>query len=164
MKLFGIVGWKNSGKTGLMERLVAEISARGFSVSTIKHAHHAFDIDHEGRDSFRHRAAGASQVLISSGKRWALMHELRGQDEPEMATLLAKMAPVDLILVEGYKLEDHPKIECYRADVRDPIRADEDDSIIAVATDSDLTVDTPCLDLNNTSEIADFILAQVGLA
>ena len=114
MKIYGVVGYKNAGKTGLMERLVTEITSRGFTVSTVKHAHHTFDVDQEGKDSYRHRTAGASQVLLSSAHRWALMSELRGQAEPSLETLLAQLAPVDLVLVEGYKRDSHPKIEAYR--------------------------------------------------
>ena len=115
MRIYGVTGWKNSGKTTLVERLVAEIAGRGLSVSTIKHAHHAFDPDQPGRDSHRHRAAGASQVLVSSRKRWALMTENRGRPEAELGALIGQLAPVDLVLVEGYKQERHPKIETRRA-------------------------------------------------
>jgi len=164
MNIFGIVGWKNSGKTGLMERLVADITARGFTVSTIKHAHHSFDVDHPGRDSYRHRVAGASQVMLASGNRWALMHELRDEEEPAFETLLSKMSPVDLILVEGYKREAHAKLECFRDGVSDPLRLHDDSTICAVATDTDVgALDVPIFDLNNTSAIADFILAHQGL-
>lgn len=164
MKVFGIIGWKNSGKTGLMERLVADITARGFSVSTIKHAHHSFDVDHEGRDSFRHRAAGASQVMLASGKRWALMDELRDAPEPSFETLLGKLDPVDLILVEGYKGESHPKLECFRAEVSDPLRQTLDNTICAIATDTDIAnTDVPVFDLNDTGAIVDFILNHQGL-
>jgi molybdopterin-guanine dinucleotide biosynthesis protein MobB len=164
MKIFGIVGWKNSGKTGLMERLVTEITARGFKVSTIKHAHHSFDVDHPGRDSYRHRAAGASQVMLASGNRWALMHELRDEPEPEFETLLAKMTPVDLILVEGYKQEAHAKLECVRSEVMEPLRYTTDDTICAVATDAPLgDIDLPVFDLNDTKAIADYILKHQGL-
>lgn len=164
MNIFGIVGWKNSGKTGLMERLVANITARGFKVSTIKHAHHSFDVDHPGRDSFRHRAAGASEVMLSSGNRWALMHELRAEDEPTFETLLAKMSAVDLILVEGYKSEAHPKIECFRQGVTDPMRVHTDDTICAVASDTKLeNMSVPMFDLDDTNAIADFILIHQGL-
>ena len=163
-RVFGIVGWKNSGKTGLMERLVADITARGFTVSTIKHAHHSFDVDHPGRDSHRHRVAGASQVMLASGSRWALMHELRGAPEPSFETLLAKMSPVDLILVEGYKREAHPKIECYRTAVSDPLRLHDDNTICAVATDTDVgKLQVPIFDLNETKTIADFILSHQDL-
>ena len=109
MKLYGVTGWKNGGKTGLMERLVAEFCTRGLRVSTIKHAHHSTDVDQPGRDSFRHREAGAAEVMLASPNRWALMHELRGDAEPSLADLLAKMTPADLILIEGYKREAHPK-------------------------------------------------------
>ncbi len=123
MRLYGVVGWKNAGKTGLMERLVTEITGRGFSVSTVKHAHHAFDVDHPGKDSHRHRVAGASEVLLASRKRVALMQELRGADEPALAELLGKLAPVDLVLIEGYKRDAHPKIEAHRAETGNPLIA-----------------------------------------
>ena len=161
MRLYGVVGWKNAGKTGLMERLVSEITGRGFSVSTVKHAHHVFDVDHPGKDSYRHRAAGASEVLLASRKRVALMQELRGADEPALVELLDKLAPVDLILIEGYKGEAHPKIEAHRAETGKPLIVDE--TVRAVASDVPLELDRPVFDLNDTSAIADFILAEVGL-
>jgi len=165
MNIFGIVGWKNSGKTGLMERLVADITARGFSVSTIKHAHHSFDVDHKGRDSYRHRDAGASQVMLASKNRWALMTELRDAPEPSFETLLSKMTPVDLILVEGYKGESHPKIECFRAEVSDPMRQSTDGTICGIATDvAGTQASVPVFDLNDTTAIADFILNHQGLS
>jgi molybdopterin-guanine dinucleotide biosynthesis protein MobB len=165
MKIFGVTGWKNSGKTGLMERLVTEITTRGFTVSTIKHAHHSFDVDHPGRDSYRHRTAGASQVMLASKNRWALMHELRDEEEPTFDELLARMSPVDLILVEGYKRESHSKIECFREGVSDPMRQNTDPTICAIATDTDVGVaNVPIFDLNNTSQIADFILKHQGLS
>ena len=163
MKRFGIVGFKNAGKTGLMERLVSDITAGGFTVSTIKHAHHSFDVDHPGKDSYRHRQAGASQTLLSSGTRWALMSELRGADEPPLADLLDVLNPVDLILIEGYKRDTHPKIEAYRAETGNPLLAPNDPTIKAVATDTSLTTTQPQFDLNDTKAIADFILSQVGL-
>ena len=112
--VFGITGWKNCGKTTLVERLVSELRTRGLKVATVKHAHHAFDIDHAGTDSFRHRAAGAQEVAIVSGHRWALMHELRDEEEPRLADVLTRMSPCDIILIEGYKREDHAKIELRR--------------------------------------------------
>ena len=115
MKIYGVTGWKNAGKTGLMERLVAEITSRGLSVSTIKHAHHSFDVDHPGKDSHRHRVAGAHEVLLASKNRIALMQELRDHEEPELAHLLTRLSPVDLVLIEGYKRDRHPKIEAHRA-------------------------------------------------
>ena len=163
MKVFGLVGYKNTGKTGLMERLVADITARGFSVSTIKHAHHSFDVDHAGKDSYRHRTAGASQVLLSSGTRWALMSELRGAQEPPLETLLAQLDPVDLILIEGYKSDNHRKIETYRKMTKGTLLAPADPTIIGVAADCAVSVTQPVFDLDDTTKIADFILAQVGL-
>lgn len=163
MNVFGIVGYKNTGKTGLMERLVSNITARGFSVSTIKHAHHSFDVDHPGKDSYRHRTAGAAQVLLSSGTRWALMSELRGADEPDLDTLLAQLDPVDLILIEGYKTDKHPKIETYRAATNGTLLAMNDPTILGVASDCAMTVTQPVFDLDDTTVIADFILSQVGL-
>ncbi|MDX8346697.1 molybdopterin-guanine dinucleotide biosynthesis protein B [Cognatiyoonia sp. IB215446] len=163
MRLYGIVGYKNAGKTGLMERLVKEITGRGFSVSTLKHAHHTFDIDHPGKDSYRHRQAGAHQVLLASRARWALMTELRDSDEPPLADLLTKLDPVDLILVEGYKRDTHPKIEAYRAETKNPILAHNDPTVRAMASDTAIDLDRPVFDLNDTKAIADFILAEVGL-
>lgn len=164
MKLYGVTGWKNSGKTVLMERLVGEFTRRGLSVSTIKHAHHDTEIDHPGRDSFRHREAGACEVLVSSPKRWALMHELRESDEPLLEDLVTRLSPVDLILVEGYKRAPHPKIEAHRRETGKPLLAPENATIRAVASDKprdDLAV--PLLDLNDTAAIADFIAREVGL-
>ena len=163
MKLYGVTGWKNAGKTGLMERLVSEFVARGLRVSTVKHAHHSFDVDHIGKDSHRHREAGASEVLLASRNRFALMHELRDEDEPTLQTLLSKLEPVDLVLVEGYKRDRHPKIEAFRAETGNPLIAPEDDTIRAIASDSPLDVDRPVFDLNDTRAIADFIMGEVGL-
>lgn len=163
MKIYGVVGWKNAGKTGLMERLVTEITGRGISVSTVKHAHHTFDVDHPGKDSHRHRIAGATEVLLASRNRFALMHELRDEDEPTLDVLLTKIAPVDLVLIEGYKRDAHPKVEAHRAETGNPLIAPEDDTIRAVASDVDLALDRPVFDLNDTVAIADFILSEVGL-
>ncbi len=163
MKVFGIVGWKNSGKTGLMERLVAEITARGFVVSTIKHAHHAFDVDQEGKDSYRHRAAGAQEVLLTSGTRWALMHELRQEHEATLDTLLAKLSPVDLVLVEGFKRDNHAKLECHRAETGKGLLAGEDGTIVAVGSNAQPEVTQPLFDLNDTKAIADFVIDYTGL-
>ncbi len=164
MRIFGVVGWKNSGKTGLVERLVAEITGRGFVVSTVKHAHHAFDVDQPGKDSFRHRAAGAREVLLTSHKRWALMHELRDAPEPPLDVQLARLAPCDLVIVEGYKREDYPKIEANRAATGQPLLAREDASVRAVASDQDFgDLHLPRFDLDDTVAIADFLLAECGL-
>jgi molybdopterin-guanine dinucleotide biosynthesis adapter protein len=168
MRVYGVTGWKNAGKTGLMERLVAEITGRGFRVSTVKHAHHATDIDHEGRDSFRHRQAGAAQVLVSSPVRWALMTELRDAPEPALDALLGKLDPVDLVLIEGYKTAPHPKVEAHRAETGRPLLASQNPTIRAVASDSANQVGQsglglPVFDLDDTAAIADFILEEVGL-
>jgi molybdopterin-guanine dinucleotide biosynthesis protein MobB len=163
MRIYGVTGWKNAGKTGLMERLVAEITGRGYTVSTVKHAHHTFDVDQPGKDSHRHRIAGATEVLLASRNRFALMHELREAEEPSLETLLQKLSPVDLVLVEGYKRDRHPKVEAFRAETGNPLIATDDPTIRAVASDTVLTTDRPLFDLNDTKGIADFILAEVGL-
>ncbi|GHF37726.1 molybdopterin-guanine dinucleotide biosynthesis protein B [Seohaeicola zhoushanensis] len=163
MRLYGVTGWKNAGKTTLMERLVAEITGRGFSVSTVKHAHHAFDVDQPGRDSYRHRTAGAREVLVASHARVALMQELRGAPEPPLSDLLARLSPVDLVLVEGYKREGHPKVEAFRAGTGNPLIARDDPTIRAVATDTPLDLDRPVFGLDDIPAIADFILREVGL-
>ncbi|MBM2291904.1 molybdopterin-guanine dinucleotide biosynthesis protein B [Sulfitobacter pseudonitzschiae] len=163
MRIFGVVGWKNAGKTGLMERLVTEITGRGITVSTVKHAHHSFDVDHPGKDSHRHRVAGASEVLLASRNRFALMHEMRGADELPLSALLEKLSPVDLVLVEGYKRDAHPKVEAHRAETGNPLIAPDDPTVQAVASDSAVDVRVPVFDLDDTGAIADFILAQVGL-
>ncbi len=165
MKVFGVTGWKNAGKTGLVERLVAEFTARGLKVATIKHAHAGFDLDQPGTDSARHRAAGASEVLISSERRWALQHELSAEEEePDLDALLAKLSPADLVLVEGFKRAHHPKIEAHRAETGHPLIAPDNPTVRAVAADS--AVDTggcPRLDLNDTGAITDFISGELGL-
>ncbi|MCL3881815.1 molybdopterin-guanine dinucleotide biosynthesis protein B [Marivita sp. GX14005] len=163
MRLYGVTGWKNSGKTGLMERLVTEITGRGYRVSTVKHAHHTFDIDQPGRDSHRHRVAGATEVMLASSNRFALMHELRDVPEPSLEELLGRMQPVDLVLIEGYKRDRHPKIEAHRADTGNGLIAPGDTTIRAVASDVSLDLDRPVFDLDDTARIADFVLAEVGL-
>lgn len=164
MKVWGVVGWKNSGKTGLMERLVSEFVRRGIRVSTVKHAHHAFDVDQPGRDSHRHRQAGASEVLLSSRQRWALMAELRGADEPDLDALLSKLSPVDLVLVEGFKSATHPKIEAHRAETGTSLLAPEMPGVMAIASDCGAGFDDlPRFDLDDTGAIADFIVAELGL-
>ncbi|WP_379071578.1 molybdopterin-guanine dinucleotide biosynthesis protein B [Mesorhizobium sp. UC22_110] len=163
--VFGITGWKNSGKTTLTEKLVAELVRRGWRVSTVKHAHHDFDIDKEGADSFRHRQAGASEVAIVSGRRWALMHELRGEEEPKLADILERLGPADIVIVEGYKRENHLKIEARRTGAKDrtPL-APSDPSIVAVAADHPQANETlPVFDLDDVASIADFIERRVGL-
>ncbi len=164
-RVLGITGWKNSGKTTLTERLVAELTGRGWKISTVKHAHHDFDIDKEGTDSFRHRHAGATEVAIVSGNRWALMHELRGEDEPRLEAILARLAPCDLVLIEGYKRESHLKIEARRLAAKDtaPFTA-TDNHIIAVAADHPVSGESvPVFDLDDVGAIADFIVVTMKL-
>ena len=164
MNIFGVIGWKNAGKTSLMERLVAEITARGFRVSTVKHVHHDVDLDQPGKDTYRHRTAGAQEVVLASANRMALLREHR-DGEPDLAMILARMAPVDLVLVEGYKRDTHPKIEVFRREAGHDLIQPGDPMVRAVATDAALAVlSVPLLDLNDTSAIADFILREVGLA
>lgn len=163
MTLYGVTGWKNAGKTGLMERLVTEFTGRGLTVSTIKHAHHTTDVDQPGRDSHRHREAGAREVLLASPNRWALMHELRDAPEPTLNALLPKLSPVDLLLVEGYKSAPHPKIEAWRAETGKPLLAAKNPTIRAIAAKGDPSTDLPVLDLDDTAAIADFILKDLGL-
>ena len=162
MRVYGVIGWKNSGKTSLMERLVAEITGRGFSVSTVKHVHHTVDLDQPGKDTFRHRQAGAREVVLASADRLAILVEHRGP-EPELPAVLARMAPVDLVLVEGYKRDAHPKVEVWRAETGHPLIQPGDSLVRAVATDAALTLPVPVLDLNDTAAVADFILREVGL-
>ena len=163
MRVYGIAGWKNTGKTTLTERLVAEMVGRGLRVSTIKHAHHDTEIDQPGRDSHRHRVAGAGQVIVSSPNRWALMTELRGAPEPALEDLLAQLAPCDLVLVEGYKRAPHPKVEVHRAATGRPLLAPGNPTIRALASDTAQDVALPRYDLDDVAGIADFILREVGL-
>lgn len=164
--VFGIAGWKNSGKTTMTERLVAAITARGYRVATVKHAHHAFDIDQEGTDSHRHRAAGAVETALVSGRRWALMHELRGEAEPSLEQILARLSPCDLVLVEGYKREAVPKLELRRAGAaRGEPLAPGDPNVVAIASDTDVAETAlPVYHLDDVDGIAGFILTTCGLA
>ena len=164
MKIFGMAGWSGSGKTTLLKNLLPELVGRGFSVSTIKHAHHNFDVDKPGKDSYVHREAGATEVLIGSANRWALMHEMRGAPEPDLAELITHMSPVDLLIIEGFKFDAHDKIEIRRLEVEKPPLAETDEHIVAIASDVALEGFTiPVLDLNDIPKIADFILNHVGL-
>jgi molybdopterin-guanine dinucleotide biosynthesis protein B len=164
-RVFGITGWKNSGKTTLTEKLVAELARRGYSVATIKHAHHDFDIDKQGTDSWRHRAAGAREVAIVSGRRWALMHELHQDAEPSLTDILARLSPCDIVLVEGYKREGHKKIETRRLGARHavPLSA-ADPNIVAIAADHTVADEKlPVFAIDDVRAIADFIEAGTGL-
>jgi molybdopterin-guanine dinucleotide biosynthesis protein B len=161
--VIGITGWKNSGKTTLVEKLVARFTQMGFKIATVKHAHHEFDIDREGTDSFRHRKSGAREVAIVSARRWALLHELEGGSEPPLADILARLSPCDLVIVEGYKREEHAKIEVRRGGAGSPL-APADPSIIAIAADAPIHgEDLPVFDLNDAGGMADFILRQFSL-
>ena len=164
MNVYGVVGWKNAGKTTLVERLVAEISGRGFSVSTVKHTHHKVDVDQQGKDSYRHRQAGARQVILSSASRWAVMTELRGAPEAPLKELLGHLAPVDLVIVEGYKRDDHPKVEAWRAETGQPLIGLDDPTVRAIASnDAPQGAGQPVIGLDDIPGIADFILSDLGL-
>lgn len=164
MRVFGIVGMSGSGKTELLIKLIPELKRRGVRVSTIKHTHHHFDIDKPGKDSYRHRQAGAAEVLISSAGRWALVHELSEEAEPTMGELLHHMKPVDLVLVEGFKRESHDKLEVYRPSHGKEFLAPDNETIVAVASDEHIDdFDRPIIDLNNTASVADYIMAFTGL-
>jgi molybdopterin-guanine dinucleotide biosynthesis protein B len=163
MKVFGFAGWSGSGKTTLIEKLIPLFVGQGLRVSLIKHAHHDFDVDQPGKDSYRHRKAGASEVLVSSGQRWALMHELRGAPEPGLDELVRHIAPCDLLLVEGFKKEAIPKLEVYRAQTGKPLLFPDDPYIVAVASDVALTQDILTIDINNNDQVAEFILKHVEL-
>ncbi|QBM18335.1 molybdopterin-guanine dinucleotide biosynthesis adapter protein [Marinobacter sp. JH2] len=159
MNVIGIVGWKNSGKTTLASALISELSARGLTVSSIKHAHHLVDVDQPGTDSYKHRNAGAREVILAGGQRFAIMHELRGAKEPTLDELLARLGPCDWVVVEGYKSHSHRKIEVLRQEnERTPLYV-EDSCIVAVASDYGAEFAGPVFDLNDVSGIADFVLS-----
>ncbi|WP_439579197.1 molybdopterin-guanine dinucleotide biosynthesis protein B [Elioraea sp.] len=166
MKVFGITGWSGSGKTTLLVRLIPALVARGLTVSTVKHAHHGFDVDRPGKDSYEHRRAGATEVLIGSANRWALMHELRGVPEPALPELLARMSPVDLVLVEGFKRNPHPKLEVWRAGTGKAPLFPEDAHILAVASDGGDVPGCalPQFGLDEIEAIAGFVIRTVGIA
>lgn len=165
MKVFGIAGWSGSGKTTLVTKLIPALLARGLAVSTMKHAHHGFDVDTPGKDSYEHRHAGAKEVLVTSGKRWVLMHELRETEEPPIDELIARLSPVDLLLIEGFKRHRHDKLEVYRASLGKPMLCRRDPEIVAVATDRPVeSFGRKLLDLNDVDGIADFVVAHCGFA
>ena len=163
MRIIGLAGWSGSGKTTLLAKVIPRIVARGLKVSTLKHAHHGFDVDQPGKDSHTHRMAGASEVLVSSANRWALVHELRGQAEPVLGALLTKLSPVDLVLIEGYKAETHPKLEVYRAAVGKPLLHPNDPAIVAIASDELLpAARVPVVDLDDVERIADILIRHAA--
>lgn len=158
MRLIGLAGWSGSGKTTLLAKLIPVLIARGRTVSTLKHAHHEFDIDKPGKDSHTHRIAGAREVLISSARRWALMHELRDEPEPSLRELLTHLSPVDLVIVEGYKTQSHPKLEVHRASVGKPLLYPNDPHVVAIASDTrPPNLSLPFADLNDIEAIADLV-------
>jgi molybdopterin-guanine dinucleotide biosynthesis adapter protein len=161
MRIIGLAGWSGSGKTTLLAKVIPCLVGRGRTVSTVKHAHHAFDLDQPGKDSHTHRMAGATEVLIGSANRFALMHELRGAPEPPLAELLARLTPVDLVIVEGYKAHPHPKLEVHRASIGKPLIHPDDPWIVAVASDAPLNgVELPVISLNDVETIADVLLVE----
>ncbi|PWC37164.1 molybdopterin-guanine dinucleotide biosynthesis protein B [Azospirillum sp. TSO22-1] len=161
MKIFGLTGWSGSGKTTLIVKLLPALIARGLRVSTLKHAHKGFDIDHPGKDSHNHRLAGATEVVVSSPTRWAVMHEMRGEPEPTLEELIAKVTPVDLLLVEGFKRDRHPKLEVWRREVGKPLIAVDDPTIVAVASDGPVPeVDVPVFDLDDAEGIAALVVER----
>jgi molybdopterin-guanine dinucleotide biosynthesis protein B len=163
MKTFGFAGWSGSGKTTLIERLVPLFVKRGLRVSLIKHAHHTFDVDHPGKDSYRHRQAGAAEVLVTSSRRWVLMHELRGAAEPSFEDQVRHLSPCDLLIVEGFKHAPIPKLEVWRAVTGEGMLHPNDPHIVAVASDAKVETRLPLLDLNDAQGIADFIVKHQQL-
>ena len=164
MKTFGFAGWSGSGKTTLIEKLIPIFVKRGLRVSLVKHAHHTFDVDHPGKDSYRHRQAGASEILVTSSRRWVLMHELRGAAEPSFEEQVRHFAPCDLLLVEGFKYAPIPKLEVWRAETGEALLHPNDAHIVAVASDQKIETKLPLLDLNDVEGIAAFVLGHLKLA
>jgi molybdopterin-guanine dinucleotide biosynthesis adapter protein len=165
MRIIGLAGWSGSGKTTLIVRLLPELTRRGIRVSTMKHAHHGFDVDQPGKDSYRHREAGATEVLVASDKRWALMHEHRGEEEPTAAQLVAHMSPVDLLIVEGFKRESHDKLEIHRRETGKPLLYPQDSRIVAVLSDELLAAcPLPVIDIDDIAAVADFLVAHCSLS
>ena len=161
MRIIGLAGWSGSGKTTLITKLIPRLIARGIKVSTLKHAHHGFDLDQPGKDSFFHRAAGATEVIISSAKRWAILHELRAEPEWDLRALVSKMSPVDLVLVEGFKRDAFPKMEIHRVANGKPLIHPDDPHIVAIASDVALPqAKIPVVDLNDIDAIADLLLKR----
>ncbi|MCD6042812.1 MAG: mobB [Burkholderiales bacterium] len=163
MKTFGFAGWSGSGKTTLIEQLIPRFVQRGLRVSLIKHAHHTFDVDHAGKDSWRHRQAGASEILVTSSRRWVLMHELRGAHEPSFDEQVKRISPCDLLLVEGFKHAPIPKLEVWRKETGEALLHPNDPHIVAVASDAKVETKLPLLDLNDVDGICSFILKKLEL-
>ena len=163
-RIIGVAGFKNAGKTTLVEKLVAELTRRGHRISTVKHAHHSFDIDHEGRDSFRHRKAGACEVAVVSRHRWAIIHESRDDEEPTLEDILAKLAPCDLVIVEGYKRDAHDKVEVRNLELAHPQLAGDDPTVVAIAANGAVGgAPVPVFDRDDVTALASFIEKHTGL-
>ena len=161
MRVIGLAGWSGAGKTTLITRVIPVLVRRGLKVATVKHAHHAFDIDRPGKDSWQHREAGASEVVVASSRRWAVVHELRDEAEPSLAELLAKLSPVDLVIIEGFKRHAHPKLEVYRDTVGKPLIYPQDDCVVAIASDAPLPqAQLPVLMLDDIEGIANVLQAE----
>ena len=161
MRVIGLAGWSGSGKTTLVTRVIPVLVGRGLKVATVKHAHHEFDLDKPGKDSWLHREAGASEVAIASSRRWALIHELRDEPEPSLVEILNKLSPADLVIIEGFKYHQHPKLEVYRASVAKPLLHPEDDCIVAIATDQPMPhAPLPVLMLDDIEAIANVLQAE----
>ena len=161
MRVIGLAGWSGSGKTTLITKVIPVLAGRGLKVATVKHAHHDFDIDQPGKDSWLHRAAGAGEVIVASSRRFALIHELRGEPEPPLEDILAKLSPADMIIVEGFKRHAHPKLEVYRASVGKPLLYPDDDCIVAIASDEPLPqAPLPVLPLDDIERIANALQAE----
>jgi molybdopterin-guanine dinucleotide biosynthesis adapter protein len=164
VKTIGFAGWSGSGKTTLIEKLIPLLARRGLRVSLIKHAHHTFDVDQPGKDSYRHRHAGASEVLVTSSRRWVLMHELRGEHEPRFEDQLRHLSPCDLLIVEGFKYAPIPKLEVWRASTGEPLLHPNDSHFVAVVTDAEVETRLPVLDLNDAVAVAAFVVSHLQLA
>ncbi|HEX4040539.1 MAG TPA: molybdopterin-guanine dinucleotide biosynthesis protein B [Xanthobacteraceae bacterium] len=161
MRIVGLAGWSGSGKTTLVTKVIPVLVRRGLKVATVKHAHHEFDTDQPGKDSWLHRQAGASEVAIVSSRRWAIVHELGDEAEPPLVEILAKLSPVDLVIVEGFKRQSHPKLEVFRATVGKPLLHPDDDCIVAIATDTPLAeAQVPVLMLDDIEGVANVLQAE----
>jgi molybdopterin-guanine dinucleotide biosynthesis adapter protein len=163
MKIFGFAGWSGSGKTTLIEKVIPRFVGMGLRVSLIKHAHHTFDVDHPGKDSYRHRHAGATEILVTSSRRWVLMHELRGAQEPSFEEQLKRVSPCDVLFVEGFKFAPIPKLEVWRKATGEALLHPNDPHIVAIATDARIETPLPRLELNDDAAICSFILAHLRL-
>ncbi len=164
-RVIGVCGFKNSGKTTLVEKLVTRLTQMGYRVSTVKHAHHDFDIDHEGRDSFRHRRAGATEVAVISQNRFAIMHELRGAEPPSLQDMLEKLSPCDLVIVEGYKRDTHDKIEVRNLELNHPVLAGDDPTVVAVAANGQIANSpVPVFNRDDVAALAQFIIKHSGMS